>query len=78
MFTCSVWQHYAGYSAAEYGGTVMGSYTIFTDSGCDLAPALLKQWGVPEKYRGIGCCILGYTAEEPAPKPRLDGRIWKI
>ena len=24
----------------------MGSYTIFTDSGCDLAPALLKQWGV--------------------------------
>ena len=40
--------------------------------------ALLKQWGVPEKYRGIGCCILGYAAEEPAPKPRLDGRIWKI
>ena len=40
--------------------------------------ALLKQWGVPEKYRGIGCCILGYAAEEPASKPRLDGRIWKI
>ena len=24
----------------------MGSYTIFTDSGCDLAPSLLQQWGV--------------------------------
>ncbi|MDD5864172.1 MAG: nitroreductase family protein [Firmicutes bacterium] len=40
--------------------------------------ALLKQWSVPENYRGIGCCILGYAAEEPAPKPRAEGRIRKI
>lgn len=29
--------------------------------------ALLKQWGVPETYRGVGHCILGYAAAEPAP-----------
>lgn len=40
--------------------------------------ALLKQWGLPERYRGVGNCILGYAAEEPAAKPRLDGRIVKI
>jgi len=39
---------------------------------------LLKKWGIPEHYRGVGNCILGYTTEEPAPKPRLDGRIVKI
>ncbi len=39
---------------------------------------LLKKWGLPESYRGVGNCILGYPAEEPAPKPRLDGRIIKV
>ena len=29
--------------------------------------ALLKKWGIPEGYRGVGHCILGYAAEEPAP-----------
>ena len=28
---------------------------------------LLKKWGIPERYRGVGHCILGYAAEEPAP-----------
>lgn len=32
--------------------------------------ALLRQWGVPETYRGVGHCILGYAAE--APKPAKD------
>ncbi len=40
--------------------------------------ALLKQWGVPEHYRGVGNCILGYANETPEAKPRLDGRIWKV
>lgn len=40
--------------------------------------ALLKQWGLKESLVGIGNCILGYPAEEPAAKPRLDGRIVKI
>jgi nitroreductase len=37
---------------------------------------LLKQWGVPETYRGVGHCILGYAEGAwPAPKPRKEGRI---
>ena len=33
--------------------------------------ALLKKWGVDERYIGVGHCILGYAASEaPAPKPR--------
>ena len=40
--------------------------------------ALLDKWGVPEHYRGIGCCILGYADEAPAPKERAANRIWKI
>ena len=40
--------------------------------------ALLKQWGIPEHYQGIGNCILGYAATEPAAKPRKEGRIIKV
>ncbi len=33
--------------------------------------ALLKKWGVEGNYTGVGHCILGYAATEPAPaKPR--------
>ncbi len=39
---------------------------------------LLKEWGIPESYRGVGNCILGYPDETPEAKPRLDGRIVKI
>ncbi len=39
---------------------------------------LLKKWGVPESYRGVGNCILGYPTEIPVPKPRLDGRNIKV
>ena len=38
--------------------------------------ALLKQWGIPETYRGVGFCILGYAAGElPQPKPRKNDQI---
>ena len=37
--------------------------------------ALMKKWGVPEGYVGVGNCILGHTDETPAPKPRRDGII---
>ncbi len=40
--------------------------------------ALLRQWGLREDLKGVGNCILGYPAEEPAPKPRRAGRIVKI
>ena len=39
---------------------------------------LLKKWGLPETYRGIGNCVLGYTNDAPEAKPRLEGRIIKI
>lgn len=41
--------------------------------------ALLRKWGLPEHLRGVGNCILGYSAcGHPAPAPRKDGRIVKI
>ena len=38
--------------------------------------ALLEKWGLPEKYRGVGICVLGY-AGGPAPKakPRKEDYI---
>lgn len=39
---------------------------------------LLKDWGLPETMRGVGNCILGYPAAEPAQKPRKEGRILKV
>ena len=40
---------------------------------------LLKKWGLPETYRGVGNCILGYVEGDlPAPKPRKDGRILRV
>lgn len=40
--------------------------------------ALLRKWGLPETYRGVGNCILGYAEKEPAKKPRADGRIIRV
>ena len=37
--------------------------------------ALMKKWGVPEGYVGIGNCILGYPDETPEPKPRKEGYV---
>ena len=38
--------------------------------------ALLRKWGLPETYRGVGNCILGYPdGDAPAPKPRKEGWI---
>lgn len=39
---------------------------------------LLREWGVPEHYRGVGNCILGYAASAPVPKARAEGRIIKV
>lgn len=41
--------------------------------------ALLKRWGIEGDWIGVGHCILGYAAAEPAPaKPRKDDYIVKI
>ena len=37
--------------------------------------ALMAKWGIPESYKGVGNCILGYIDNPPADRPRLDGRI---
>ena len=40
---------------------------------------LLKKWGLEEKYRGVGNCILGYAdGHAPAPKPRKAGYIRRV
>ena len=44
----------------------------------DEGKALLKAWGLPETMKGVGNCILGYPAQEPAAKPRKEGRIVKV
>lgn len=37
---------------------------------------LMKKWGVPENYAGIGALALGYAdCELPAPPERREGRI---
>lgn len=59
----------------------LGSCWIHRAKECFDTPegkALLRVWGVPENYRGVGNCILGYAAEEPEAKPRKSGRIIKI
>lgn len=40
---------------------------------------LLKKWGIPESYRGIGHCILGYAASAlPSAKPRKSDFIVRV
>ncbi|WP_298019202.1 nitroreductase [uncultured Dysosmobacter sp.] len=40
---------------------------------------LLKKWGLPEHYRGVGNCILGYAdGPLPAPKPRKENYIIRV
>lgn len=40
--------------------------------------ALKAAWGVPEEYTGVGNCILGHPAENPAPRPRKEGIVIRV
>lgn len=41
--------------------------------------ALLAEWGIPERYRGVGHCILGYAAAPLAtPRPRKGDFIVRV
>lgn len=45
----------------------------------DEGKAILKKWGLDEKYEGIGHCILGYAdGEYPAQKPRKENYIIRV
>ncbi len=41
----------------------------------DEGKAMMKEWGIPESYQGIGNCILGYAVEEAPAKPRKEGYV---
>ncbi len=43
-----------------------------------LGKELMKKWGVPEGFIGVGNCILGYADEEPKARPRKEGYIIKV
>ena len=81
------------YTAVEDGSLVMGNlmqaaYDIGVGScwihrarqmfESEEGKALLRKWGLREDLIGVGNCILGYADEDPAPKPRREGRIVKI
>ena len=38
----------------------------------------LSDLGVEGDYEGIGNCILGWPDQEPAPKPRREGRVFWV
>lgn len=42
--------------------------------------ALMKEWGVPEEYQGVGNVILGYGLPEgkPAAAPRKEGYVIRV
>ncbi|MBR2466374.1 MAG: nitroreductase [Clostridia bacterium] len=44
----------------------------------ELGKALMREWGVPERYVGVANCILGYAAEAPATRPRKENYIIKV
>ena len=53
-----------------YGAPVV--CVVFADTN-------VNTWGVSENYAGIGHCILGYAAQEPAPaKPRKADFIVRV
>ena len=82
------------YTCVEDGSLVMGNLMLAAHSlgvaSCWIhrareefdspeGKALLKKWGVDERYIGVGHCILGYAAEPEKPAaPRLEGRIVRI
>ena len=47
---------------------------FMTDTGKEL----MKKWGIPERFIGVGNCIIGYPDEAPSAKPRKENYIIKI
>ena len=83
------------FTAVEDGSLVIGNMLLAAESlgvgACwihrakqmfetDDGKALMKKWGVAEKYIGVGCCVLGYATEDgkKVAAPRREGRIIKV
>lgn len=47
---------------------------FMTDTGKEL----MKKWGIPEGFIGVGNCILGYADESPEARPRKNDYIIKV
>ena len=39
---------------------------------------LLKKWGIEGDWIGIGNCVLGYSDEDPALKPRKENYVYYV
>ncbi len=39
---------------------------------------LMRKWGIPEGFTGVGNCIIGYADETPEPKPRKENYIVRV
>ena len=63
------------------GVLVMGNIMNAAQAvGVDSCKALLRKWGIPERYVGIGNCILGYGAPggKKEAAPRKEGYIVRV
>ncbi len=40
--------------------------------------AMLRKWGIPDRFAGVGHCILGYPDMEAEDLPRDEGRIIRV
>ena len=81
-------------TCVEDGSLVMGNlmlaaHTVGVDScwihrarqefDSEEGKALLREWGIPEHYIGVGHCILGYRdCEYPQAKPRKENYIVRV
>jgi len=46
---------------------------------CDEGKALLRKWGIDERYSGVGNCILGYVdGELPQARERKEDYIYRV
>lgn len=82
------------FTFVEDGSLVIGTLLLAADSlgvgGCWVHRAkevfqtpegreLMKAWGIPENYVGVGHCVLGYASKDPAPaKPRKRDYIRRV
>ena len=64
-------------AAADLGVSSCWIHRAKEEFESEYGKELLKKWGLPESYRGVGNCILGYAAGPAAePKPRKENYVY--